>query len=78
MYPSEFTVSEKKMGQIILVALTAHHTPNLKSRNALRLLGYKCFPYDVPRNTGVTRSESKSSTGKLLYNKPGNVRIMER
>lgn len=76
MYSSEFTVSEKT-GQIILVALTAHHTPTSKSRNASRLLGYKCFPNDVPRNSGVTRSESKGSTGKLLYNKPGNVRIME-
>ena len=29
MYPSEFTVSENKIGQIILVALTAHYTPTL-------------------------------------------------
>jgi len=65
MYPSEFTVSKKKRGQIILVALTAHHTSTLKSWNALRLLGYKCFPNDVPQNSGVTRSKSRDSTGKL-------------
>jgi len=29
----EFIVSGKKVGPIILVALTAHHAPNLTSRN---------------------------------------------
>jgi hypothetical protein len=31
--PLEFVVSEKKMGRFIIVALIAHHTPNLISRN---------------------------------------------
>jgi hypothetical protein len=33
MYLYEYIVSEKKAGPIILVALTAHHTPNLMSCN---------------------------------------------
>jgi len=33
LYLFEFTVSEKQMCSMILVALTAHHTPNFMSCN---------------------------------------------
>ena len=33
IYLPEFIVSEKKVGLIIFVALTAHHIPSLTSRN---------------------------------------------
>ena len=33
VYFPEFIVSGKKIGPIILVALTAHHAPDLTSRN---------------------------------------------
>lgn len=40
LYPSQFTVFEMKMSPIILVALTAHHTPNFTSFN-----GTSCSVY---------------------------------
>jgi hypothetical protein len=33
---SEFMISEYKMGPINLVALTAHHTPHITSRDAIK------------------------------------------
>ena len=44
---SEFILSERKMGPIILFALTAHHTPNLVSGDSTLFISLGLSAYSV-------------------------------